>query len=324
MRKKISGYNYYIYDDGRVRNVKSKKFRSLVLHSGKYVVKLSNGLDYKHVYIHRLVAEYFIPNPKKYDIVEHVNEDMLDNSVSNLRWVGKSTKTQNRDLESLRMQIDKYDENEVLIKTYSSIEECAKDLSVSYRTVTRNTDTNNLYRGFYLRRKSKPVEKIIENEIWASVEGTYEISNKGRCWNFQTGKYLKQKFTASGYIAYTYYVNGKAITRGAHVLVAKAFIPNVENLPEVNHKNLNKSDNTVENLEWVTSSRNRLHAIENGAGLPQGRPVEQLNDKGKVIKTFPNMVLAAKAVNAPRSGINRVCLGFRNKCRGYGWRYVEK
>lgn len=58
--------------------------------------------------------------------------------------------------------------------------------------------------------------------------------------------------------------NGRTEYRYVHRLVAEAFVPNPENLPEVNHKDLNKRNNRARNLEWVSSSRNKKHAVANG------------------------------------------------------------
>jgi len=84
---------------------------------------------------------------------------------------------------------------------------------------------------------------------------------------------------------------------GVHVLVAKNFIPNPENLPEVNHADGIKSNNFVTNFEWCTSSRNKLHAFEIGLKTPtwlgkmgkdnpSSRTVHQYSKDGLYIETF--------------------------------------
>lgn len=124
------------------------------------------------------------------------------------------------------------------------------------------------------RTSSESLEKIIYDlpgEIWKDIdgfEGTYQVSNMGRVrsltrrvWNYtKPGRVLKPMAKENGYLQ-VYLSDGKIREKHAHIhrLVALAFIPNPEGLPEVNHKNLNKADNRVENLEWCTSRYNKAH-----------------------------------------------------------------
>jgi hypothetical protein len=75
---------------------------------------------------------------------------------------------------------------------------------------------------------------------------------------------LKPAFDSKGYLRVGLIINGKLVTRKVHRLVAEAFIPNPENKPFVNHKDGNKSNNRVSNLEWSTAKENTQHAIKNG------------------------------------------------------------
>lgn len=84
----------------------------------------------------------------------------------------------------------------------------------------------------------------------------YSISNLGNVRNDKTGRILKAYIKPSGYMQVQ--LGRRTIPQYIHRLVAKAFIPNLENKPQVNHINGNKQDNRVENLEWVTASENDL------------------------------------------------------------------
>lgn len=99
-------------------------------------------------------------------------------------------------------------------------------------------------------------------------EGLYAISNKGRVYSYEkyrhNGKFLKQNKRKDGYMEVGLSIDKKRKTFSVHRLVAKAFIPNIDGLPEVNHKDGNKANNNIDNLEWVTSSENQIHAIKNG------------------------------------------------------------
>ena len=84
----------------------------------------------------------------------------------------------------------------------------------------------------------------------------YSVSNLGNVRNDKTGRILKTYTKPSGYKQVQ--LGRKTVPQYVHRLVAKAFIPNINNKPQVNHINGNKSDNRSSNLEWVTASENDL------------------------------------------------------------------
>ena len=121
---------------------------------------------------------------------------------------------------------------------------------------------------------------MIQDEVWKDIEGyegVYQVSTCGnikslakprkngnsRCY-IQKEKLLKQSFTSTGYKKVELYKDGKRKSFKVHRLVAIAFIPNPDNKPEVNHIDGNKINNNIDNLEWVTSSENTIHAYETG------------------------------------------------------------
>lgn len=108
------------------------------------------------------------------------------------------------------------------------------------------------------------------SDEWRPVvgyEGLYEVSNTGkvRSLNYMKRKgyvkELKPNTDKDGYKTYAL-SNGKTLTKKAHRLVAKAFIPNPDAYPIINHLNGIKDDNRVENLEWCTRSHNSQHSFD--------------------------------------------------------------
>ena len=104
-------------------------------------------------------------------------------------------------------------------------------------------------------------------EIWKPIkdyEGLYEVSNLGniRSYIYHNGTYdriLKPRKVKDGYLMVVLTKEKKRKSFQVHQLVARTFIPNIKGYKEVNHKNLDKTDNCVTNLEWTTRRENVLH-----------------------------------------------------------------
>lgn len=122
-------------------------------------------------------------------------------------------------------------------------------------------------------------------EIWKPAVGfetLYEVSNMGNVRNMR-GKVLAKHIINSGYHKLAFTVNNKTYNKLVHRLVAEAFLPNPDNLREVNHINEDKLDNRLSNLEWVSSSANTQHSIATGT---YAKIFEMKNSLGK--KHLPN------------------------------------
>ena len=94
-----------------------------------------------------------------------------------------------------------------------------------------------------------------------SLNDRYEINEVGELRNVSNRKMYKITEDKEGYIRYYFTINRKSFAKYAHRLVAEVFLPNPDSLPVVHHKNNIRSDNRVENLEWVTQKYNRANAF---------------------------------------------------------------
>ena len=101
-------------------------------------------------------------------------------------------------------------------------------------------------------------------EIWKDCkgyEGLYQISNLGRVWSIGSQKYLKGSIDKDGYMCvYLTAKNGKTKMEKIHRLVALVFLDNPNNYTQVNHKDKNKQNNCVDNLEWCTAKYNNTYS----------------------------------------------------------------
>jgi len=128
-------------------------------------------------------------------------------------------------------------------------------------------------------------------EIWKDVigyEGLYQISNLGRCkrlYKHRKDKILKPVKTPLGYFNYSFCINSKNKTVSVHRLVALHFIPNLNNYPEVNHIDADKSNYSMDNLEWCTRSQNMKHAHSLGLVFPDKatKTIRKVNEFNKEI-----------------------------------------
>lgn len=163
-------------------------------------------------------------------------------------------------------------------------------------------------------------------EEWRKIEDfpRYSVSNKGRIRNDETGKLLTP--TENKKSKYQYVQLGKRNNKTVHRLVAKAFIDNQENKRDVNHKDGNKSNNDVSNLEWNTPSENNKHAYK--TGLKQSyRPPNAGVDKAKVRVvetgvTYNSVRDCARAIGCSQGHISDCLRGRCHKHHNYHFERV--
>lgn len=165
-----------------------------------------------------------------------------------------------------------------------------------------------------------------EIEVWKDIqgyEGLYQISNLGRVKSLKFGKerIMKQTINTWGYPSLTLYDKNKCKTHTIHKLVAQAFIPNPQNLFQINHKDENKQNNNVSNLEWCTQKYNINYGTRNER---ISKPIIQFSKDGKFIKEWQSITQASKELNINCPHICDCCNGKRNFCGGFKWMYMEE
>lgn len=174
------------------------------------------------------------------------------------------------------------------------------------------------------------------DEIWKPIpgyEGYYEASTLGRirgvdrtcicrwgCEQAVKGKILKPRVVKNGYQHVKFTVNGIGKEPLVHRLIALTFVPNPNNLPQVNHKDGNKTNNTPDNLEWCTASENILHMYYVlKCGGKRKKPVICL-DTGEI---FESSADAGRKLGINGGGIFGVCQGKAKTAHGLRFAFVK-
>lgn len=179
-------------------------------------------------------------------------------------------------------------------------------------------------------------------EIWKDVkdfEGHYQVSNFGRLRSLDRkiifkngrvclykGKIRKLNKSDNGYIVVGLFnkCNYRMVT--LHRLIAETFIPNPDNLPEVNHKDENRLNNNVDNLEWCTHKYNNeySHTMEK-AYISKRKSVLQIDKyTNEIIAKFNSLTDAMNKTGIHKSYISHCCRGDNKTAGGYIWKFVEE
>lgn len=202
----------------------------------------------------------------------------------------------------------------------------------------------------------------MKKEIWKDIigyEGLYQVSNLGRVKSLGNGKskkekILKQGTNSCGYYQIKLYQNGKYKTYKIHRLVAQTFLDNPNNYYSVNHRDENKQNNCIENLEWCTQEYNVNYGTRNerqsktlkerkinvGKKLSKehieklklknignqynSKPIVQIDNNDLIIGVYDSAIQASNELGIDNSSIVKCCKGKRNSVGGFKWKYLEE
>lgn len=181
-------------------------------------------------------------------------------------------------------------------------------------------------------------------EKWKDIigyEGLYQVSNLGRVKSLNyrnTGEEKIRKLVIDkyGYFVIPLRVNGKSKQHFVHRLVALTFIPNPDNLPQIDHINTDRTDNRVENLRWCTAKENSNNPLTidkkrknprygvTGVNNVSSTVVMQFSNDGKFIKKWNCITDVQRELGINRGNVIKCCKGKRKSAGGYIWRYYYK
>lgn len=181
----------------------------------------------------------------------------------------------------------------------------------------------------------------MENEIWRTypefdfIKGSnlggvktidrYVPTGTGNGKRLVKGRVLKQHDNGHGYLCVSFKVNGKMVSRSVHRIVAKAFLPNPDSLPEINHIDNNTLNNCVDNLEWCTHKYNMAYKEKYGVSAAEacGCPVYAVYLKTWEVQWFKTQSEAGRELGTTNQHINDVLKGKCNHTHGYWFTYAD-
>lgn len=166
--------------------------------------------------------------------------------------------------------------------------------------------------------KAHPEYTGIEVSSLGRVQTLDRVVSTERMTRFQKGRVLKQNDNGKGYLKVNIPINGKQASKKVHRLVAQTFIQNHDNLPQVNHKDCNRSNNNVSNLEWCTASYNQKYREKYGISQTEaaGHPLFAIKMATLEVLHFCSQQEAGRALGFGQGNIGAVIRGKQEYTNG--------
>jgi hypothetical protein len=312
----------------------------LCLKGGYKNICLTNSETRTGFKVHRLVALTFIENPENKSDVNHKDKNKINNCVSNLEWMTSKENNIHR-CKDIKIKCNKNKKIFRRNKTTDSILEEYHSIDDAGIWAYNNGHTKNAHNGrnaignclnglsrtaygFIWEFENKYQD--LENEEWREVilenvdnpkKRKYYVSNLGRFKN--SAGIIRENDKAVEYIKVC--VLNK--TYALHRLIAKVFLENPENKQQVNHKDGNKLNNILSNLEWVTNRENQIHKFETGMGNNFTKKIIQFDLEMNKIKEFESIIGASKELDIGISNISGVLRNRRKTAGNFIFKYLE-
>lgn len=251
---------YKINNIGTIINATTKKVLQTTQCNGYTVIGLN-----KHKYaIHRLVALTFIPKPAGKDVVNHINNDRTDNRIENLEWVTqKENLVAHKKCTSHPKRVVQMDFENKVINTFDSLKDAGVAVGLSCSAISKAVlKINNSAGGFKWNYETPLEEPQIDLQQGKQITNyeKYMVFPTGQIYNLVRKVFVKPIENASGHCYVTLCSKGAKQNYYVHRIVATHFLGNKDLAKcQVNHINKIKNDNRVENLEWITLSKDMKH-----------------------------------------------------------------
>ena len=324
---------------GRIKNKRTQYILTQNPRKDGYITNylfLDNKVK-KTMIVHILIAKTFIDNPENKPTVNHINIKRNDNRVINLEWATYSEQCykENRKKYTTRgKSINQYDLNNTFIKTWEKAMDVENELKINRKNILKVLKGERKQTCGFIW-KYNIVNTLINGEIWKSCPlgndfDKVSTSNLGRI-KVKNNNPTYGTLSKNGYYDIIVFNNKekKFKTFRVHRLVCLTFLENPENKPFVNHKDENRLNNKIENLEWMTNKENVNHSLDLHNRIKENKrskKVVQIDPKThKIIKEFCSVSVASKETKINYNSISWCCRGFRGQVYGggYKWSYLD-
>lgn len=262
MQGELSEYpGYIVYSNGKIYSRHTQEFIGYTIN-GYNEVKLKhlNGF-YESIRIHKLIAQVFVINdePDTKKIVEHIDKNKLNNDYTNLRWV-KKLRDKNK---KRRKAVCQYTLDRQFLKRFTSIADASEETGIDPRQITKCCNLKpNAKIGKRIKYRWRYDENGISDEHIVPVGKTisnlskYIICDNGCIWSMTLHQYVTMIPTTEGFMRVRLINDsGRGKSYFVHQLVIEAYCS--VSYSQINHKNGDRKDNRLENLEYVDESRKR-------------------------------------------------------------------
>lgn len=328
------GYpDHEISKDGRIRTIKTGYITSGSLSTcgrQRLHIRHEDGKK-KSPFVSELMGLVFLgPRPSPAHTVDHIDRDELRNVLENLRWSDKSEQCTNQrkpDHKRGRAVVEIDLETGEEVRTWFKIRYAVRHFEPTkiHRSYKSNMSTACKMGYTMYGRKWKYCEENIPGEEWRQLKvgnSVISVSNKGRIYDAKK-RYTFGYTTPGGYKNVSINKKSKCV----HRLVMYAF--HGKDKRHVNHKDGNKKNNRLENLEYVTDSENMRHSYDTGLSVAKlnghgSKRVIQMDLEGNVIREFKSGAEAGRAMGVHGNNITGVCKGVCQTAAGYRWKYGEQ
>lgn len=333
----LSPYSRYeVNKNGVIKNFATKKIKkSRENNQGYVLVSLVSDFVIDGVYkvtavrVHKIVVLNYIGEaPSNKHTIDHINGIKADNTLNNLQWATPTEQANNRkqakitkQLGSSELGVLQYDMNNNFIKEFKNALEVLTVLGINKTNLSANCLGKSKSSGGFIFKYKEDIQ--YEDEIWKEITFNNKqiiVSTYGRVKS--NNKLLKGCISSQiGYIVIC--IRNDKIRKNelVHRLVAKCFLDNPDNKEIVNHKDQNKENNHIDNLEWCTRSENAIHFYK-GTGAQLCKKIEQLDENKNIIKVFDSLAEAAKSINIKNKSQITTRIKSGKLYHGFYWKYL--
>lgn len=333
-----AGYaGHEISKDGVLRNKESGCItRGSLTASETYRFNMRSTVDGKNrsPYRYQIVGIVFLgPPPTPQHTIDHLDRKHWNDVLENLAWATKAEQAANQTRPKFHSKAKpvtiicpRTGQELASFSTIARFFECPRMNPTKIPHSKNNAACiygacvkGHIAHGYRWKYCTEP----LPGEIWKDVQvktGTVKVSNKGRIVNFQ-GTITNGSANRQGYKI----VSLHAIKYSIHRLVMAAF-HGEDKTRVVNHKDGDKTNNKLENLEYMTHQENAIHAVETGLRKTRyyGKRIQQIDPRtDQVIAEFASGAEAGRAVHRRPNYIISICNGVGDKSAGFWWRWAQ-